>query len=330
MSTQTTIATKRKGDRQANESVAVSRLLARLSDRYVVDREIGYGGTGVVYLARDAILGRPVAIKVLHPEVAGRISVETFRREVRLTAALQHPHILQLLDSGCFDGMCYYITPYLAEGSLHELLEREGHLSTDVAVRIATDILEALDLAHAQGIVHCDLKPENILLSNGHAVLADFGIARSTGRTGPKAQMYVSGSPTYMSPEQAAGESQLDGRSDVYSLACVLFEMLAGTPVFTGPHALAVIAKRFRGPAPELTTLCPSVPRHVSAAVALALSVDPSDRYSRARDFAVALLSKSTAATHSWRPGFGGRRIGKTVAKLARSAIFALSLLLWG
>jgi serine/threonine protein kinase len=318
-----------ESDRQADESVAVSRLLAQLSDRYVVDRKLGYGGTGVVFLARDAKLGRPVAIKVLHPDVADRIGVDTFQREVRLTAALQHPHILQVLDSGCLDGMCYYITPYLAEGSLHDLIEREGRLSSDTGVRIATDVLEALNLAHAQGLVHCDLKPENILLSNGHAVLADFGIARSTVRGGPKADMYVSGSPAYMSPEQAAGESQLDRRSDVYSLACVLFEMLAGQPAFTGPNALAVIARRFSGPAPDLTTECPFVPRHVSSAIAKALSVDPDDRYPTASDFAAALMSTSPVVARSWRRGLNRRRIGKTVAKLTRSAIFALSMLWW-
>ena len=330
MSTRNITTTNPESDRQADESVAVSRLLAALSDRYVVDRKLGYGGTGVVYLARDAKLGRPVAIKVLHPDVADRIGVDTFQREVRLTAALQHPHILQVLDSGSIDGMCYYITPYLAEGSLHDLIERDGRLSSETGVRIATDVLEALDLAHAQGLVHCDLKPENILLSNGHAVLADFGIARSSFRAGPKADSYVSGSPAYMSPEQAAGESRLDGRSDVYSLACVVFEMLAGIPAFTGPHALAVIAKRFSEPAPDLTEVCPFVPRHVSAAVAKALSLDPKDRYATAREFAAALVSTSPVVARSWRRGFGGRRIGKTVAKLTRTAIFALSLLVWG
>lgn len=330
MGTRNITNASRESDRQADESVAVSRLLALLSNRYVVDRKLGYGGTGVVFLARDAKLGRPVAIKVLHPDVADRVGVDTFQREVRLTAALQHPHILQVLDSGCIDGMCYYIAPYLAEGSLHDLIEREGRLSSDTGVRIATDVLEALDLAHTQGIVHCDLKPENILLSNGHAVLADFGIARSTVRAGANTDMYVSGSPAYMSPEQAAGESRLDGRSDVYSLACVVFEMFAGTPAFTGPHTLAVIARRFSGPAPDLTTVCPFVPRHVSAAVAKALSVDPNDRYPKASDFAAALMSTSPVVARSWRRGFAGRRIGKTVAKLTRSAIFALSLLVWG
>jgi len=322
--------TKRESDRQSDDSVAVSRLLAQLSERYVVDRELGYGGTGVVFLARDVKLGRPVAIKVLHPDVANRIGIDTFQREVRLTAALQHPHILQVLDSGCIDGMCYFITPYIHEGSLHDLMEREGRLSSEAGVRIATDVLEALELAHTHGIVHCDIKPENILLSNGHAVLADFGIARSTANRRTRTDTYVSGSPAYMSPEQASGESQLDGRSDVFSLACVVFEMLAGKPAFTGPNALAIIAKRFSEPTPDLITVCPFVPRHVSAAIAKALSVDPNERYPEARTFAAALLSDSPVVARSWRRRLGDRRLGKTVAKLTRSAIFALLLLLWG
>jgi serine/threonine protein kinase len=329
MSSENNTDTALESDRQAAESVAVSRLLARLSDRYVVDRKLGCGGTGEVFLARDAKLGRPVAIKVLHPEVSDRIGVDTFQREVRLTAALQHPHILQVLDSGCVDSVCYYIIPFLTDGSLRDLIESDGRLSAETAIRITVDVLEALDYAHAQGLVHCDIKPENILLSNGHAVLADFGIARSTVRPDRHSGTYISGSPAYMSPEQAAGESRLDGRSDLYSLACVLFEMLAGTPAFTGPHALAIIAKRFRGPAPLLSDVCPAISRGLSAAVARTLSSDPAHRYQRARDFAAALLSTSTAARRSWRRDFGGRSIGRTVAKLTRSAIFALSLLVW-
>jgi len=319
-----------ESDGQADESVAVSRLLSQLSDRYVVDRKLGCGGTGVVFLARDAKLGRPVAIKVLHPDVADHIGVDTFQREVRLTAALQHPHILQVLDSGCVDGMCYYITPYLPEGSLQDLMTREGRFSSDKAVRITTDVLEALDLAHAQGIVHCDLKHENILLSNGHAILADFGIARTTVHRGPETDMYVSGSPAYMSPEQASGERQLDGRSDIFGLACVVFEMLAGKAAYTGPNTLAVIAKRFSEPAPDLIAVCPFVPRHVSTAITKALSVDPKDRFPDARAFAAALVSSSPVVPRSWRRGLSGRRTGKSVAKLTRSAIIALLLLLCG
>jgi serine/threonine-protein kinase len=302
-------------------------VLARLCARYAVDRKLGRGGTGVVYLARDVKLGRPVAIKVLHPEVARRIGADAFQREVRLTASLQHPYVLQVLDSGCIDGVFYYITPYLPEGSLHELIERHGRLDLDSAIRITTEVLEALQHAHSRGIVHCDLKPENILLANGHAILADFGIARLCSRTDPRERERISGSPAYMSPEQAAGEARLDGRSDIYSLACVLYELLSGTPVFTGPHALAVIAKRFRGPAPDLSEVCPTVPRAVAAAVARALALDPDDRFADARSFADALMRAAVTTTVRWRGGLSKRGLGRAVARLTKSAIFALSLL---
>jgi serine/threonine-protein kinase len=330
MTQEDTPTAERVNGQQTDEYVAVSRLMARLSDRYAVDRKLGSGGTGVVYLARDVKLGRPVAIKVLHPKITSRIGVETFKREVRLTAALQHPHILQVLDSGCVDGMCYYITPFLAEGSLHDLIERDGRLAPDTAVRIAVDVLHALEFAHNQGIVHCDLKPENILLSNGHAILADFGIARSAGGGSVRDKDHISGSPAYMSPEQAAGESRLDGRSDVFSLACVLYEMLAGKPAYTGPHALAVIAKRFQGPAPSVSKECPSAPRGIAFAISRALSVDPNDRFAGASSFAAALLRAANAHTTFWRRGFRRSGLGRTVARLTRSAIFLLAIFLPG
>jgi serine/threonine-protein kinase len=309
-------------------SVAVSRMLARLSDRYVIDRRIGSGGTGVVYLARDVNLGRQVAIKVLHPEVSRSVGAETLRREIRLTASLQHPHTLPVLDSGCVDGAFYFITPYLGDGSLRDLIERERRLSLSSAIQIAVDVLEALAQAHANGIVHCDLKPENILLSNGHAILADFGIARTGTRASKKDPDRVSGSPAYMSPEQAAGEEMVDGRSDLFSLACVLYEILAGKPAYTGPHALAIIAKRFQGPPPNLLAECPSLPRGVAFAVAKALAVDPDDRYQTAAGFAAALVRHSASDTMSWRRGFGRSRFGRAVARLAKTAVFAVSLLL--
>jgi serine/threonine-protein kinase len=249
-------------------------------------------------------LGRRVAIKVLHPKVARLLGEDTFRREVRLTASLQHPHILPVLDSGAIDGVLYFITPFMGEGSLHDLIEREGRLSVHSAVRIATDVLEALELAHSGGVVHCDLKPENILLSNGHAILADFGIARCARGAAPK-----------------------DRETVIFSLACVLYEVLAGKPAFTGPHALAIIARRFRGPAPSLADECPSVPRGISQAIAKALSVDPADRHPTAASFATALLQNSGNQTAIWRMGFGRGSFGRAVARLAKSADFALSLL---
>lgn len=304
-------------------SFVVSRMLARLSDRYVMDRRIGSGGTGVVYLARDVLLGRRVAIKVVHPSLARQMCPDTFKREIRLTAAMQHPHILPVLDSGYVKGALYFITPYLSEGSLHDLMRREPRLAVDAAIRVAVDVLEALEHAHANGIVHCDLKPENILLSSGHAILSDFGIARSATRASRKDPSRISGSPAYMSPEQAAGEEILDGRSDIYSLACVLYELLSGKPAFTGPHTLAVIAKRFQGPAPNLSAQCPKVPSGVSAVIAKALATDPDDRYQTAASFAVALIRASRSPTLSWRRGFGRSKLGRAVARLAKSAVFA-------
>ncbi len=309
-------------------SVAVARMLARLSDRYAIDRRIGSGGTGVVYLARDVSLGRQVAIKVLHPGVARLLRDDTFRREIRLTASLQHPHILPVLDSGCVDGAFYFITPYLGEGSLHDLIEREGRLPLRSAIRIAVDVLEALEHSHANGIVHCDLKPENILLSNGHAILADFGIARTAVGIALKDRDTVSGSPAYMSPEQAAGDDMLDGRSDIFGLACVLYEMLAGKPAYTGPHALAIIAKRFQAPAPSLADECPSVPRGVSFAITKALAVDPAARYQSAASFASALIRHVSGRKMPLRRGFGRSKFGRAVARLAKSAVFAVALFL--
>lgn len=310
--------------------VLVSRVLARLSDRYAVDRKLGSGGTGVVYLARDVKLGRSVAIKVLHPEVANRVGAEAFQREIRLTASLQHPHILQVLDSGCVDGTFYYITPYMAEGSLRDLLEHECRLDVETAVRIATDVLEALERAHSHGIVHCDLKPENILLTNGHAILADFGIARYCARTGQRDPERISGSPEYMSPEQAAGEDQLDGRSDIFSLGCVLYEMIAGEPAFSGPHALAIIAKRFSGFSPNLRASNPAIPRGIAHAVRRSLSVNPNDRYPDPGSFAAALLRATVIPGLSRRRGFRKRGFRRAMARLTRSATITFALLLVG
>ncbi len=273
------------------DGISIRRLLARLSDRYVVDRKLGRGGTGVVYLARDSRLGRQVAIKVMHPSVSSRIGPSAFLRETRLTATFQHPFVLPVLDSGCVDGLFYHITPYLAEGSLHDLLKREGRLSVAKVLRIASDILDALDYAHSIGVVHCDLKPENILLSNGHAVLADFGIARCNSVKTIGDIQEISGSPAYMSPEQAAGETALDGRSDLYSFACVLYELLSGQPAFDGPHDLAIVAAHFRGPDSDLSALCSDVSQSISSVITKALSIDPSDRYDTAGEFSSALHS---------------------------------------
>jgi len=283
---------------------AVLRLKAALADRYAIERELGRGGMATVYLARDLKHDRPVALKVLRPELAAVLGAERFLREIRLTAQLQHPHILTLIDSGEADGFLYYVMPYVEGESLRQRLERDGQLPLDEALGITGAIASALDFAHGHGVIHRDIKPENIMLHEGEPMVADFGIAlavRTAGRERLTETGLSLGTPAYMSPEQASAEPRLDGRSDQYSLACVLYEMLAGEPPYTGPTAQAIIAKRLTEPIPHLSTV-----RHVSpaveAAVTKALAKAPADRFATAGAFAAALTAGSTRATHPrWR-----------------------------
>ena len=214
------------------------RLQSELSDRYRLERELGRGGMAVVYLATDVKHGRPVALKVLRPELTPALGAERFEREIAIAARLQHPHILGLHDSGSAAGMLYYAMPYVAGETLRTRLRREVQLDVGEAVRIAGQVAEALAHAHAAGVIHRDIKPENILLSGGHALVADFGIARALDAAGGEALTETGlslGTPCYMSPEQAMGGRVLDGRSDLYALGCLVYEMLAGEPPFTGP-----------------------------------------------------------------------------------------------
>ena len=322
-----TTASEQRG---SNRIAATQRFLAQLSRRYVVDRQLGSGGMGAVYLARDAKLGRPVAIKVLHPEVADRIDPQRFLGEMRLTAGLQHPHILPVLDSGCVDEVLYYIAPYLIDGSLHSLLQQRGRLSLEQAACVGLDVLEALDYAHDRGIVHCDIKPENVLLSHGHAVLADFGIATTMTAMGRRDRDEVWGSPAYMSPEQASGEGSIDGRSDLYSLGCVLYEILAGTQVFTGATTLAVVAKKFNDPVLQLDVDHSPIPRPVTAVLAKALSVDPTGRFHSAKSFGIDLARALQEPGRSFRFGFKDPHVRPRIARWLRGAIVAAVLLLVG
>jgi serine/threonine protein kinase/Flp pilus assembly protein TadD len=270
-----------------------------------------------VYLAEDPKHHRPVAIKILHPHLIPHLGAARFLREIEIAARLNHPHILTLIDSGESDGYLYYVMPYVEGESLRQRLGREGRLGLDQALVIAQQVAGALGYAHQRGIVHRDIKPENILLHEGGAIVTDFGIAKSVsaaeGETTLTQTGFSLGTPTYMSPEQAAGDLDLDGRSDLYSLGCVLYEMLAGEPPFTGSSPQAVIARRFSEAAPSLRTTNPAVPEPVALAVAKALAREPADRFATAAQFVQALQSAARFGTPS-----GGTTLSASTA-VARS-----------
>jgi serine/threonine-protein kinase len=271
-----------------------------LAGRYRIERDIGAGGMATVYLARDLKHDRAVAIKVLHPELAAVVGSERFLREIRVTAQLNHPHILPLIDSGEADNLLYYVTPYEEGESLRERLDREGQLPLDEALRITGNIADALGHAHSLGIIHRDIKPGNILFSGRHAVLADFGIAHWMSEADGErltASGVAIGTAAYMSPEQVAGSDKVDGRSDVYSLGCVLYEMLAGEPPFTGPNAQAISARRLVDPVPSLRVVRDTVPAEVQQVVERALAKAPADRFVSAEEFAQALTGPFSASS---------------------------------
>src|SRR5438309_1629073 len=246
----------------------------------------------VVYLAKDLKHHRPVAIKILKPELAAALGPERFVREIETAAGLNHPHILPLLDSGEADRLLYYVMPYVEGESLRERLKREGQLPLDEALQIAREVAMALSYAHSRGVVHRDIKPENVLLGAGHAVVTDFGIARAiTAAAGGNltGTGIAIGTPGYMSPEQATGSHRLDGRSDIYSLGCVLYEMLAGEPPYTGPSAQVVMAKRVADPVPSVRRLRDTIPSASDSAITKALAKSPADRFGTAEGFAAAL-----------------------------------------
>src|SRR6266705_755736 len=278
----------------------MERLRSALAGCYTIQREVGHGGAAVVYLAQDEKYGRSVALKVLRPEVAGALGPERFLREIRITARLQHPHILPLLEAGEADGLLFYVMPYVEGHSLRVRLARERQLPIHEAARIARDVAGALACAHDHDVLHRDIKPENILLSGDQAVVADFGIARamtvaSSGDPTTGTGLAV-GTPAYMSPEQAEGARNLTGRSDVYALGCVLYEMLVGEPPFTGPTAQAIIAKVMTAEPVSLATLRRTVPFPVESAVLTALQKLPADRFATAARFAEALTSTAAPA----------------------------------
>jgi eukaryotic-like serine/threonine-protein kinase len=271
----------------------LERLERGLRERYRIEREIGRGGMAIVYLASDLKHDRPVALKVFRPEMGAHLGGDRFLREIRLTAQLQHPGILALHDSGEVDGLVYYVMPFIEGESLRERLTRERQLPVAEAVRVASEVAEALDYAHARGIVHRDVKPENIMLSQGHALVGDFGIARAVGAAGgdhlTEAGITV-GTVGYMSPEQATAEV-LDARSDQYSLACVVYEMLVGQPPFAGTTGIAIISRHLIDPAPPLRGVRPDVTEGQEQAFFRAMAKMPADRYATVREFAAALAS---------------------------------------
>ena len=297
----------------------LERLRAALADRYALERELGHGGMATVYLARDLRHGRAVAIKVLRPEIAAALGPERFLREIEVAARLTHPHILALHDSGQAGGSLYYVMPYIEGESLRDRLDREGQLPLEDALRITREVAGALSYAHSHDVVHRDIKPENILLSGGEAVVADFGIARAiTQAAGSKLTEtgIPIGTPAYMSPEQASGGGVIDGRSDVYSLACVLYEMLVGEPPYTGPNAQVVIAKRFTDPVPSVRRLRDTIPPTMDAAITKALAKAPTDRFATAAQFGEALEAPAQRA----------RDTGRRTSRLAAWAGLAATL----
>src|SRR5690242_19016566 len=316
------------------------KISGALSGHYRLEDEIGAGGMATVYLAHDLRHDRRVALKVLRPELAAVIGAERFLAEIKLTANLQHPHILPLFDSGEADGFLYYVMPFVEGESLRDRLNREKQLPVDEAVRLASEVASALDYAHRHGVVHRDIKPENILLHDGQALVADFGIAlaasKASGSRMTETGMSL-GTPHYMSPEQAMGEREITARSDIYALGAVLYEMLTAEPPFTGATAQAVVARVVTESPRPLIPQRHTIPRHVEAAALTALEKLPADRFASAADFADALKDKSYTSTVSLEAAAapaartGRRRRGSVVVVALGAALaVATAVALWG
>ena len=271
----------------------VERVRKALAGRgYTIDRVLGEGGMATVYLATDVKHRRQVAVKVMRPELAATLGAERFLREVEIAAQLSHPHILPVHDSGDADGVLFYVMPYVEGESLHGRIQRDTQLPVDEALRIAREVSEALANAHGRKIVHRDIKPANIMLSAGHALVADFGIARALGGGAAITQTgFAVGTPQYMSPEQASGAASVDGRSDVFALGCVLYEMLAGEPPFTGPTAQAILTRSMTETPRSLTTSREGISPAIETVVRRSLTKNPADRWQSAAEFAKALGS---------------------------------------
>jgi serine/threonine-protein kinase len=307
----------------------LERLQQALADRYAVERELGRGGMATVYLAEERHPQRHVAIKVLDPALATVLGPERFLREVDLASKLAHPHILPIYAAAEADGLLYYVMPYVEGESLRDRLTREKQLPLDDALQISREVADALSYAHAHGVVHRDIKPENILLESGHAVVADFGIAKAVSAAGGARLTETGlaiGTPAYMSPEQAAGSHDLDGRSDIYSLACVLYEMLAGDAPYVASTPQAVIAKKLSEPLPHISVVREAVPPGIEAALNKALARTPADRYATAQQFGEVLAHPETAGASIAAPRAPAwRRLGRLAA--AAGSVIALGAL---
>jgi serine/threonine-protein kinase len=303
----------------------LEQLTAALGDRYHVEREIGHGGMAVVFLAEDLKHRRRVAIKLLKPDLSAILGSERFFREIEIAATLQHPHILPLFDSGEAAGLLYYVMPFVEGESLRQRLEREEQLPIDTALQITREVGSALQYAHEHGVIHRDIKPENIMLCAGQAVVADFGIARALHAANVEQLTLtgmVVGTPQYMSPEQAAG-GVVDGRSDQYSLACALYEMLIGEPPFTGPSSQAVIARHSLEPVPRLRVVRQTVPQAVERAIMRAMAKLPADRFASMRQFLDALESPEGATLQAPVSAPSRSRSGTRVRRRVMTALVA-------
>jgi serine/threonine protein kinase len=257
------------------------KLVQALADRFRLQREIGRGGMATVYLAEDLVGGGPVALKVLRPELALSVGGARFHREIEIATRLRHPNILPLLGSGEAGDFLYYSMPYVAGPSLHALLERQIRLPLEQVLAIARDVVAALDYAHAHNVVHRDIKPANVLLEGGNAMVCDFGVARAIVRASTdqsSSSGLVFGTAAYMSPEQATGRGEIDARSDIYALGCVIYEMLTGELAFSGPTPQAIIARHVGERPRSMRTVRPDLPRHVESAVLATLAKAPEDR----------------------------------------------------
>jgi serine/threonine protein kinase len=306
----------------------IAHLQAALAGKYTIERELGHGGMATVFLARDPE-EKPVALKLLNPELAPTVGADRFRREIRVAARLQHPNILGVLDSGVATvplgggtvDFLWFTMPFVQGQNVWERFEKEGVVGAPEVVRIGRAVADALAYAHAQGVVHRDIKPDNILLDGDQVLVADFGVARAVSEVAEKltATGMVVGTPTYMSPEQASGEKEIDGRTDTFALGCVLYELLAGEPPFHGPTPQATLMRRFTGPPRPLRPVV-DVPEVVEAAIVRALARDPKDRFATAAEFAEALAGRGAPAPVAAPVAPPAKSTGRRALEAARRA----------